>query len=222
MEIKHDIFPSERIIAYSDAIFVIALTLLVLEIKIPESGPTEKNDLFRSLLLNWPSYISFLISFLIISVIWFNHHTMFHYIRYVNHPLMLINTLLMLNVVVIPFCATLLGRYAAEGNRNSMIASLVYGSWITLGGIPFNWLWGYALKHDNLLAEGIMKKELFNIKRHFIRGPFLYLQCTLLALINSWASICGFTVLIILYFLPASLWAKKSMHYIDEGVGNRL
>lgn len=211
METKHDIFPSERIIAYSDAIFAIALTLLVLEIKIPENELAEKNGLFRLLLSSWPSYISFLISFLIISVIWFNHHTMFHYIRYVNHSLMLINTLLMLNVVVIPFCSALLGRYAAEGNQNSMIASLVYGGWITLGGIPFNWLWGYALKHDKLLVEGNVKTELFNIRRHFIRGPFLYLLCTLLALVNPWASICGFTVLIIIYFLPASLWAKRGV-----------
>ncbi|MNN46986.1 hypothetical protein D3C81_1613890 [compost metagenome] len=181
----------------------------MLEIKIPESDLAENNNLLSLLLLNWPSYISFLISFLIISVIWFNHHTMFHYIRYVNHPLMLINTLLMLNVVAIPFCAALLGRFAAEANQNSMIASLVYGSWITLGGIPFNWLWGYALKHENLLVEGYRKSDLLNIRRHFMRGPFLYLICTLLALVNSWASVCGFAVLIILYFLPASLWIKK-------------
>ena len=219
---EHDIFPSERIIAYSDAIFAIALTLLVLEIKIPESELAEKNGLFRLLLSNWPSYISFLISFLIISVIWFNHHTMFHYIKHVNHPLMLINTLLMLNVVVIPFCSALLGRYAAEGSQNSMIVSLVYGSWITLGGIPFNWLWAYALKHDNLLAEGYRKSDLLNIRRHFMHGPFLYLLCTLLALVNSWVSICGFAVLIILYFLPASIWAKKGASERRGGFQKKL
>lgn len=209
MDTKHDIFPSERIITYSDAIFAIALTLLVLEIKIPEIDTAGKNDLLGLLLSNWPSYISFLVSFLIISVIWFNHHTMFHYISHVNHQLMLINTLLMLNVVIIPFCSALLGRYAAEGNWNAKIAALVYGSWITFGGIPFNWLWGYALRHDNLLVKGYQISDLLNIKYHFMRGPFLYLICTLLALVNSWASICGFTILIIFYFLPASIWIKK-------------
>lgn len=206
---EHGIYSSGRLIGYSDAIFSIAITLLILDIKIPEGSAIGDNNLILLLFENWPKFLSFLISFLIISVIWFNHHTMFHYIKNVNHTLMFINTILMLNVIIIPFCASLLGEYAAQGNKNSITAAMIYGFWITIGGIPFNLIWSYSLKHNNILYEGYPLNELYKIKKHFIRGPFLYLTCTLLSLVSVWVSILGFVLLIILYFVPATWWIAK-------------
>jgi len=201
-------------VAYFDAIFAIALTLLVIEIRIPEHSQHE--NLLIILGHEWPKFISFLISFMIISVVWFNHHTMFHYIKKIDHTLILLNMVLLLNVIAIPFCSSILGEFAEAGDENSRIAALVYGGWITLGGIPFNLIWNYALKHRELLHDGCDMDDLFNMKKHFFRGPFLYLFVTLLALLNAWVSILGFAFLIILYFLPATLWIRKEKRGISN------
>ncbi|NRD77111.1 DUF1211 domain-containing protein [Bacillus sp. BRMEA1] len=204
---EHGIYSSERMVTYVDAIFAIALTLLVIEIKIPEHA--DGDNLIMTLWQEWPKFISFLISFMIISVVWFNHHTMFHYIKKIDHTLILMNTILMLNVIAIPFCSSILGEYADAVGENSKVAALIYGGWITLGGIPFNFIWSYALKHKELLHDGCDMDDLINMKKHFIRGPYIYLFVTLLALLNAWVSVVGFAFLIILYFLPATFWIRK-------------
>jgi uncharacterized membrane protein len=212
---EHGIYSASRVVAYCDAIFAIALTLLVIEIRLPESVHSE--SLWTALWQEWPKFVSFLISFMIISVIWFNHHTMFHYIEKVDHSLLMRNTFLMLNVIVIPFCSSLLGEYAAGGDQNAKIAAIIYGGWITLGGIPFNSIWSYAIKQERLIDPAFDRSELLHIKKHFIRGPYLYFLVTLLALINAWLSVLGFAVLILLYFLPATRWIRKASK--EEEVG---
>jgi uncharacterized membrane protein len=208
VEKEHGIYSASRMVAYCDAVFAIALTLLVIEIKLPESAHTD--ILLLTLWHEWPQFVSFLISFMIISVVWFNHHTMFHYIAKVDHSLLMRNMFLMLNVIVIPFCSSLLGEYAAEGNQNAKLAAIIYGGWITLGGIPFNSIWSYAIKQERFIDPGFDRSDLLHIKKHFIRGPYLYLVVTLLALINAWLSVLGFAVLILLYFLPATRWIRKA------------
>lgn len=207
MEREHGIYSAERLVTYIDAIFAIALTLLIIEIHLPEA--TGEDGLLSMLGHEWPKFVSFIISFMIISVVWFNHHTMFHYIKRVDHAMLVMNTLLMLNIIVIPFCSSVLGEFAAEGGTDAKVSALIYGGWITLGGIPFNLIWNYALKHDRLLHEGCDRNALLGIKKHYNRGPVIYLLVTLLSLIDAWAGIIGFAVLILLYFMPATLWIRK-------------
>jgi uncharacterized membrane protein len=206
MEKEHGVYRSERIVAYCDAIFAICLTLLIIEIKLPEGVHGE--SLWSILAHEWPKFLSFFISFMIISVIWFNHHTMFHYIKKVDHNLIIMNNMLMLNVIVIPFCSSILGEYITSGDGNAKISALIYGTWIAIGGIPFNLIWNYALKKQDLLHEGYSQVELTNMKKHFNRGPMIYFGVTLLGLINEWISVIGFIFLIVLYFLPATKWSR--------------
>lgn len=206
MEKEHGIYSSERMVAYCDAIYAIATTLLIFQIRVPDRA--QDKNLLLQLWHEWPEFVSFLISFMIISVVWFNHHTMFHYIKSVDHTLTIENLLLMLDVIVIPLCSSLLGEYAAGGYQNAKIATLIYGGWITLGGIPFNLIWNHALRHRHLLHDGFNEHDLHNIRRHYSRGPILYLAVTLLSFINAWLSICGFAVLILLYFVPATRWLR--------------
>jgi uncharacterized membrane protein len=194
-------------IMYIDAIFAIALTLLVIEIHVPVVGHGE--SLLSALGHEWPKFASFLISFMIISIVWFNHHTMFHYIRKVDHRMILFNMLLMMNVVAIPFCSSVLGEYVAEGGWNATLSALIYGGWIMLGGIPFNLIWNYALKNDRLLEEGYDREAMLQIKKHFNRGPVIYFFVTLLALIHPWLSVTGFAFLTLLYFLPLTLFIRR-------------
>jgi uncharacterized membrane protein len=203
---EHGIYPSERMVTYFDAIFAIALTLLVIEIKIPE--PVRGGNLIAILYHEGTPFVSFLISFVAISVYWYNHHTMFHYIKKIDHTLIFLNMALMLDVIVIPFCASILGQYIDVGGWDSKVAALIYGGWILLGAIPFNLVWGYVLKHNELLHEDFDMDDLVVMKTYFNRGVYIYLIVTLLSLWNVWVSVIGFALLLVSYLLPATHWIR--------------
>src|SRR5690349_1513954 len=98
-----------RVEAFSDGVFAIAITLLVLEIHVPEieSG----RSLWAALGQGWPSYAAYVVGFLVIGVMWLNHHTTFGYIATVNRPLLLLNLLLLMVIVAVPWPVELVARY---------------------------------------------------------------------------------------------------------------
>lgn len=203
-----ELFPTERLVAYSDALFGFAATLLVLGLRIPTTQELAGTSLPAFLAGLWPAYLSFFLSFLIITAVWSNHHLMFHYIKKADHSLVLFNSLLMLDIVAIPFGAGLLGEHLAGPAENARAAALVYGGIITVGGIPFNLVWWYGSRDKDRLAPGTDPRVVREISRHFRRGPFLYLTATLLVFWQVWLGVAGFVALILLYIVPAT-WAAR-------------
>ena len=90
-----------RLEAFSDGVFAIAITLLILEIHVPKE--VEKGGLAPALLAEWPSYLAFVSSFAIIGIMWINHHRMFEFVRRIDQTLLLLNGLLLLAITFIPF-----------------------------------------------------------------------------------------------------------------------
>lgn len=199
-------YPAERLVAYTDAIFSIVVTLLVLEIRLPEHS-TE--GVWLDLWHEWPSMISFLISFFIITVVWLNHHEMFHHIKRVDYPLIVWNTLLMLNVVLIPLVSSILGRHLNAPSHGLNNAAFIYGLWIAIGGVPFNFLWSHAIKHPPLLNEDADLAAIRRLGRHYWRGPLFYLLAALSSLLSQWVAILCYVALLFLYFVPTSIWLHK-------------
>src|SRR5436305_838139 len=97
------------------------LTLLVLDLRVPERGP----DLGAALLAQWPSYAAYLVSFATIGIIWVNHHSLFAHVRRVDRTLLFLNLLLLMVVSVIPFPTALLGRFVID-ERDSHLAAAAY------------------------------------------------------------------------------------------------
>src|ERR671937_1127352 len=89
-----------RLEAFSDGVFSIAATLLVLELRVPAPDPV---GLAAALLRQWPSYAVYAVSFLTIGIIWVNHHALFDLLRKVDRPLLFLNLLLLLCVAAVPF-----------------------------------------------------------------------------------------------------------------------
>ncbi|HEX8115322.1 MAG TPA: TMEM175 family protein, partial [Kofleriaceae bacterium] len=94
--------------AFSDAVFAIAITLLVLDLKPPHLAPGQ--SLGRALLAMWPYYVALLTSFGVIGLMWIHHHRVFRYLDHANHILLKINLLLMLGVSIVPFPTALLAE----------------------------------------------------------------------------------------------------------------
>lgn len=174
-----------RIEAFSDGVFAIAMTLLILEIKIPTNS---NGHLSSGLLRQWPSYVSFLVSFAFIGIMWINHHRLFTHIRRSDNMLLILNLLLLLGVTLVPFPTAVLA--ANLGQTDQRTAAMLYSGTYVLIAVIFNLLWRYATgeKH-RLLAPDVDPAVVKQISSQYALGPVLYLICFALAWVSVPASL---------------------------------
>jgi uncharacterized membrane protein len=192
---------TDRIEMFSDGVFAIAITLLILDLRVPLRGELAGKSLWSALGDRWTNYLSFFLSFIIVAVVWANHRTMFSFIRRADHGLVVLNTLLLLNVVTLPFCAALLAEYI-HAPHERQTALLVYTGTLVWGGVVYNALWRYAAHRHRLLDAHADPQMVRMLSRRYLVGPALYLVAFGLAFLNGVVSLafCGFLAL--LYLLP--------------------
>ena len=138
-----------RLVAFSDAVFAITVTLLVLEIR----PPTDDTNLLHGLVALWPSYLAYAVTFLFIGQVWANHHVMFDHIRAADRLVLLLNTLLLMAVAFLPFATSVLAG-ALDRGHDQRTAVVFYGIAFVLTALTFNAVWQYALRHG-LLSEAL-------------------------------------------------------------------
>src|SRR5918998_422535 len=126
-----------RIEAFSDGVFAIAITLLVIEIGVPHVEDA-RTTLFGALIEQWPSYLAYVISFLQIGVIWANHHNRFRFIARSDHVLLFLNILFLMCVAFIPFPTALLAEYLQGTERTT--AGAVYAGTLAVTAVFFTLL----------------------------------------------------------------------------------
>jgi len=110
-----------RLVAFSDAVFAITVTLLALEIR----PPADYANLLHGLLALWPSYLAYAVTFLLIGQVWANHHVMFDHIHLADRAVLLLNTLLLMVVALLPFATSVLAGALrrGEGERTAVVAA---------------------------------------------------------------------------------------------------
>jgi uncharacterized membrane protein len=135
-----------RLVAFSDAVFAITITLLVLEIK-----PPRDENLLRGLLDLWPSYLAYALTFLFIGQVWVNHHVMFDHIRAADRAVLLLNTLLFMVVAFLPFATSVLAEALRSGD-DQRTAVVFYGIAFGVTALTFNGVWQYACRHQLVSA----------------------------------------------------------------------
>ena len=185
---------TNRLEAFSDAVFAIAITLLILEIKVPPA-PLLPSGLVSL----WPSYLAYAISFVVIGAIWINHHAMFALIKATNQRLLLLNTLQLLFVAFLPFPTAVLAE-AMHARAYENVAAAFYGSTLMVIGLFVACTWFYVSKCPALLSDSVSPAQAKAMRRRYLVGPFGYALATLGAFINPWISI-GLFVALNIYFL---------------------
>ncbi|HEV2386913.1 MAG TPA: TMEM175 family protein [Candidatus Acidoferrales bacterium] len=174
-----------RIEAFSDGVFAIAITLLILEVKVPAAG---SGRLSRQLVAQWPSYFSFAISFAFIGIMWINHHRLFTHIRRSDHLLPALNLLLLMGVTFVPFPTAVLATHLRGPDKNTA-AALFNGTYLAIA-IFFNLLWRYAAsRRRRLLSPDADMASVRRITRQYSVGPLMYLICLALVWVNVLASL---------------------------------
>jgi TMEM175 potassium channel family protein len=196
-----------RIEAFSDGVFAIAITLLILEIKVPQpaAGP-----LAGQLLRQWPSYISYVISFVFIGIMWINHHRLFNHIRRSDSGLMLLNLLLLLGVTFVPYPTSVLA--AQLGHADQRLAALFFSGTYFFIAIFFNLLWRYATSSKRHLVDTEMNAATIEgITGQYAVGPVSYLACVGLAYVSIAASLALNLALACFFALPPAFIKKREL-----------
>lgn len=153
-----------RLEALADGIFAIAMTLLVLELRVPEG--TGPGDLASRLVDLWPRFATFFISFVVLGVYWFAHHQTFYFLVRVNRTLVWLSLLFFLGAVLIPFVASLLGSYPLDP-----VALSLYGAVLGLLAIVGYVIWWYITGDRGLIDEKLDPDLVRKVSRWIAAGP---------------------------------------------------
>jgi uncharacterized membrane protein len=191
-----------RLEAFSDGVFAIAVTLLVLQLKVPDVP--FKKSLASFVVDQWPAFVAYFNSFLSILIMWLNHHNIFKLIRRSNHTFIIFNGVLLMLITFINYPTALLAAYLKPDTpgaspADQKFATLIYTGTFVIIAVFYNVLWRYGTYNGRLLGKHANKALVAQITREYRFGPLVYLVAFLLAFVSVPASLV-LTVLLAVYF----------------------
>lgn len=189
-----------RIEAFSDGVFAIVATLLVLEVHVPRIDTASGSALAHSLIALGPKFLSYALSFGIVCIWWVAHHQLFTLLKKSDRGLLWFNSLFLLWLAFVPFPTALLGDY--PGQR---VAVLVYGAVMALAGISFSWMRFYAFFLGKLIHPDIDRHLLKNAMLKSVLNPLLHLSAVLLAIVSTRVAIVLYVLIPFLFVIPSKL-----------------
>ena len=186
-----------RFEAFSDGVFAIAVTLLVLEIKAPDLSQATPSEAVTKLLQVFPQVLSYTTSFIVIGVLWINHHALFHFLKRVDRTVLVINLLLLMCVAFIPYPTALIGEFGA-----SLPVVVFYGLSLAMTRFVYNALWFYVV-HRYIRSEKLIhQKSVRKATTWSLSYPISYLVAAGLAFITINLSIVLYVLIPSFYLLP--------------------
>ncbi len=199
---------TDRIESFSDGVFAIGMTLLILQIKVPIHNDVGGNQLLRELLDIWPSYLAFITSFLTILVIWVKHHWMISLIEKTDHAFLYWNGLLLFFITFLPFPTALLAEYLLH--PDGKVAATLYAGTLLAISLAFRALWRHAnvkklLEENSTRAATSEARQLTQQNR---LGPPLYLVAFVISFFYEGASV-GLCLFLTLFFSFRD-WSAKA------------
>ncbi len=166
-----------RVEAFSDGVFAIAITLLILEIRVPHGD----HGLWAGLRALWPSYIAFLMSFAVILIMWVNHHELLRMVQGVNYPFLFANGFLLLTVTFVPFPTAVVAQNLATSGAKEAVA--FYCATFVANAICWNVLFATIVR-GRLLRPEVTAETVSNVRRAYYVGVMVYAAATVLAFIR--------------------------------------
>lgn len=178
-----------RVEALSDGVIAVAITLLVLDLRVPE--PDAIGDLGTRLAELWPNYLAYAISFLAIGIMWLSHHTMLHHLIGVDRSVLVLNLLLLMCIAVLPFATSLMATYLDEPDGGHLAAVVYAGSFLVTSAVFLTMQYHllvrrrYLLRDRDLAARAILARASV--------APPAYLLAALAGLITPYLTlaVCG-------------------------------
>ena len=190
---------SRRAEAFSDGVFAVAITVLVFGLRLPGGG-SNHSPVTSQLLRAWPQYAAYVVSFLTIGIMWMNHHTIFGHISRIDRRLLVLNLLLLMGVVAIPFPTALVADHLHDAGGTA--AAVTYGLVMIAISCGFTAIWIYIGAHPRELGAPAITRESFRTSApRFTVGPLVYAAGTLVAAFLSAAAAVAIYGLLAVYYL---------------------
>jgi uncharacterized membrane protein len=195
----------DRIITLTDGVLAIVMTLLVLEIVVPQLSPSEAaTELPKRLLELLPDVLSYAISFIILGFFWIAHDDQFHYIRRANRTLLWITIFYLMFIAFIPFSTALIGEYGDQ-----QITVVIYGINIIMVLFWAFLQWKYATRKHHLVDSDLHPKFIAKMSRRSIVGLILYVIAIAISFLNTQVSFILFVLIPIYYLIPPRYYGFK-------------
>jgi uncharacterized membrane protein len=194
---------TSRLEAFSDGVFAIAATLLILNVH--ANGPHLGHALTRA----WPSYAAYAVSFITIGIMWVNHHGVFAQIDKVDRTFLMINVFFLMTIAFVPFPTVLVAEHFRDANLG--VAALAYGFTFTVTALLYNVLWLYAAAGRRLLRDDADPRVVSGITRSYLPGPWIYLAATLIGLWKPTVSVVLYAVIAAFYMLESALFGRRKI-----------
>jgi uncharacterized membrane protein len=185
-----------RVETFSDGVFTIAATLLVLTI----AQPSNFHDLAGELASRWPSLAAYVVSFSIIGIMWVNHHSIFAHFARVDRGLVYLNLLLLLTIAFLPYPTGVFGEALRHGD-GAQVAAVVYSVTMALNAYAWGALWLYASFRRRLLVESFPEAQRGMATILFVVGVAAYTVSIGIAFVNAYACLAFHGLMAVYYAL---------------------
>jgi uncharacterized membrane protein len=170
-----------RAAGFSDAVFAIIITLLVLDLLPPEGEP---GHLLPDLLAQWPAYLAYVASYLIVGVVWMNHRATFHHIRRMDWTSYWLNLGVLFGTGLLPFPTAIVARAMGTGNlADERTAVALYAVIVVLGTLSWVLFWQYLGRHPALLAHADDSAFFARARGRAVLGAIIYVGAGLLGVL---------------------------------------
>ncbi|HEY6962038.1 MAG TPA: TMEM175 family protein [Gaiellaceae bacterium] len=194
---------TSRLETFSDGVFAIAATLLILDIRLPEGHGSVAHQLVHL----WPSYAGYAVSFLTIGIMWINHAAVFRQIGRVDRTFLTINVVFLLFIAFVPFPTAVLARHL---HHDAKAAAFFYGLTLTCTAVMYQVLWFYASLGRRLLVEDADPRVVSGITRAFLPGVPFYASAMVSALVSSWLSVALYAGISVFYVVESSIFGRDA------------
>jgi len=190
---------NERLTFFSDGVFAITITLLVLEIKVPEIAENlVATELTTELVHLVPKIFSHIVSFIVLGIYWVGHHNMFMHIKRHDHVMLWLNTLFLMCIASVPFPTALIGHYP-----NQQISVVAYAGTLVVTGVVLQLIWWYATTH-RLIDENTDPAFISFVHRYIRIAPILYGLSILVSFFNLTVAKFIFVIVVVYHIVPKS------------------
>ena len=186
-----------RMEAFSDGVFAVAITLLVVNLAVPKRGGPPILDQLGAA---WPSFVAYLVSFLTIGIIWVNHHALVMNIAVVDRTLLFLNLLLLVFVVTIPFSTATMATFLTSGGQDAKVAMALYALDFEIMSLCFIAVFEWTLREDGRLHEPVPESAKWAVRRRFYAGQVPYAGAVGLAFLSPFVSLVV-TGLVAVYYM---------------------
>jgi uncharacterized membrane protein len=188
--------------AFSDGVIAVAITLLALDLHVPDPG--GPGSLAHSLGEQWPKYAAYVISFLTIGIIWINHHAMLRRIIGVDHSVLIRNLLLLMTICVLPFSTALMAEYLKAEHGENLAAAVWGGSFLLMAVAFFSMQRHLLLAKQPLLEQHLTPELRQRVLRRNAIGLLPYAIATVGAILTPYLTLAICALVALFYALPTT------------------